>query len=91
MRNTSRKTLGLSLSCSRLSTLSYSIGVLVDFGIKLIPINLEDFGLSQPAVTTFWMIFYKTNIYIYQTAGLLMALLRMACIKFPIEFHQRYI
>ena len=74
---------------SRLSTLSYSIGVLVDFGSKLFPIDLQIFGLSQSTVTSFWMIFYKSNIYIYQTAGLMMALLRFACIKFPIEFHQR--
>ena len=74
---------------SRLSTLSYSIGVLVDFGSKLFPIDLQILGLSQSTVTSFWMIFYKSNIYIYQTAGLMMALLRFACIKFPIEFHQR--
>ena len=73
----------------RLSTLSYSIGVLLDFGIKLSTVDLDNFGLSQPAVTTFWMIFYKTNIYIYQTAGLIMAIIRLACIRFPIEFHQR--
>ena len=72
-----------------MSTLSYSIGVLLDFGIKLSPVDLDNFGLSQPAVTTFWMIFYKTNIYIYQTAGLIMAIIRLACIRFPIEFHQR--
>ena len=74
---------------SRLSTLSYSIGVLVDFGSKLFPVDLQILGLSQSTVTSFWMIFYKSNIYIYQTAGLMMALLRFACIKFPIEFHQR--
>ena len=73
----------------RLSTLSYSIGVLLDFGIKLSPVDLETLGLSRPAVTTFWMIFYKTNIYIYQTAGLIVAIIRLACIKFPIQFHQR--
>ena len=70
----------------RLSTLSYSVGVLLDFGLRLAPVDL---GLSQAAVTTFWMVFYKTNIYIYQTAGLIMAIIRLACIKFPIEFHQR--
>ena len=72
-----------------MSTLSYSLGVLLDFGIRLTPLDLEALGLSQPAVTTFWMIFYKTNIYIYQTAGIIVALIRLACIKFPIEFHQR--
>ena len=73
-----------------MSTLSYSIGVLLDFGIKLSPVDLDSLmGLSRPAVTTFWMIFYKTNIYIYQTAGLIVAIIRLACIKFPIQFHQR--
>ena len=72
-----------------MSTLSYSLGVLLDFGLRLTPVDLDPLGLTQPAVTTFWMVFYKTNIYIYQTAGLIMALIRLACIKFPIEFHQR--
>ena len=73
-----------------MSTLSYSIGVLLDFGIKLSPVDLDSLmGFSRAAVTTFWMIFYKTNIYIYQTAGLIVAIIRLACIKFPIQFHQR--
>lgn len=78
----------MKCECSlfRLSTLSYSVGVLLDFGLRLAPVDL---GLSRAAVTTFWMVFYKTNIYIYQTAGLIMAIIRLACIKFPIEFHQR--
>ena len=45
-----------------MSTLSYSLGVIVDFGLRLTPVDLDNLGLNQPAVTTFWMVFYKTNV-----------------------------
>ena len=65
----------------------YSAGVLTDFSLRLYAPQLT--SMTTPMVCILWMMFYKFVIYLYQTAALATALIRLFCIRFPIHYHNR--
>ena len=91
----------------------YSVGVIADFSIRLGLVRDEVGDLGHwsrdhhRTITTFWMVFYKLTIYVYQvpprdtrhvtrdprhvlqSSGLATAVIRLCCIRFPVQFHNK--
>ena len=99
----------------RLAVVLYSVGVIADFGIRL-GLIWDEVGAwlhwsrdHHRRLTTFWMVFYKLTIYVYQvpprdtwqgtrdpghvlqSSGLATAVIRLCCIRFPVQFHNKWV
>ena len=99
----------------RLAVVLYSVGVIADFGIRL-GLIWDEVGDwlhwsrdHHRRLTTFWMVFYKLTIYVYQvpprdtseetrdpghvlqSSGLATAVIRLCCIRFPVQFHNKWV
>ena len=72
----------------RISGIIYMIGCVVDFGLRLYVPNSFTF-MSADTYCSCWMIFYKSAFFVIMTAQFAVAIVRLLCTTFPIEYHNR--
>ena len=73
----------------RVCGILYSVGCLVDYFFRLDETKISFYFPAN--ICSCWMMYYKFLINLFHTSQLAMALVRFICIKYPIEYHNRYI
>ena len=66
----------------------YMVGCVVDFWIRLYGLDTVTF-MSMDTNCSCWMIFYKFLFYAIMTSQFAIAVLRIVCVSYPIEYHNR--
>ena len=76
------------LCLQRIWAMIYLTGCPVDFGLRLFGEITFTF-ISMENYCACWMMFYKSMFYASMTSQLIIAVIRLICVKYSIEYHNR--
>ena len=77
------------LFLQRIYIIIYMLGCPVDFWLRLYGHNTFTY-ISMENYCSCWMIFYKSIFYAFMTSQLIIAMIRFTCVKYSIEYHNRF-